>query len=142
MSIDDLAYYGVREPYPDHDRRSPVEEGIVAGIGGGGFTLDGLIADVMSKIDESDFALVPKCPTERQIGGLAGEIMNWLDTHGAGRPTARKLFRQLELAGVEIPAWLRDHPSLQKLDDLVAKPVRTEIIYRAAVEAGATTTAG
>lgn len=77
----------------------------------------------------------PLVPTEAQWGGLARDIMMWLDMHEAGGKTPRNLFLHLERLGRDIPQWLRDEPELQDLDHVPSKGTRCTIIYRAMLEA-------
>lgn len=80
--------------------------------------------------------VVPIVPTEAQWGGLARDIMMWLD-FGPGQKTPRALFKHLERCGSDIPQWLRDEPEMQALDHVPSKGTRCAIIYWAMLEAAA-----
>lgn len=87
---------------------------------------------VLSKFSEPDnWRLVPVEPTEEQWGGLARDIMMWLDFE---HKTPRKLFAHLEMLGRDIPQWLRDEPEMQALDHVPSKGTRAAMIYRAMLE--------
>lgn len=79
------------------------------------------------------FVVVPWTPTEAQWGGLARQIMMWLDW---GPPhTPRSLLKHLERCGEEIPAWLREEPEMKALDHSMSKGTRVVLIYRAMLAA-------
>ena len=67
-------------------------------------------------------------PTEAQWGGLARQIMMWLDM---GDKTPRALFRHLERSGEPIPDWLRNELEMQALDHVPSKGTRCVLIYKA-----------
>jgi hypothetical protein len=79
--------------------------------------------------------LVPIVPSEDQWGGLARDIVMWLDMCEGMRKTPRNLFRHLEDLGRDVPQWLRDEPEMKNLDHVPSKGTRAAIIYRAMVEA-------
>ena len=75
--------------------------------------------------------VVPEIPTEEQWGGLARNIMMWMDMYHGSEKTPRNLFKHLKLCGVEIPDWLRDETEMRALDHVPSKGTRVAIIYRA-----------
>lgn len=75
---------------------------------------------------------VPFEPTEEQWGGLARQIMMWLDM---GDKTPRDLFQHLKLCGEPIPDWLRNEPEMQALDHVLSKGTRCVLIYKAMLSA-------
>jgi hypothetical protein len=101
------------------------------------------ITDLDATIEAADAALaghtagvvVPEQPTEAQWGGLARDIMMWLDMHGGSEKTPRALFTHLERIGREIPQWLRDEPEMKNLDHVPSKGTRCAIIYKAMLRA-------
>lgn len=70
--------------------------------------------------------------TDAMWGGLARDIMMWLDFDT--RPTAGSLLKHLENVGTHIPQWLRDEPEMQHLDHVPSKGTRCAIIYKAMEE--------
>ena len=78
------------------------------------------------------YVLVPVEPTEEQWGGLARDLMMWMDFE---RKTPRALFSHLEMLGREIPQWLRDEPEMQSLDHVPSKGTRAVLVYRAMLAA-------
>lgn len=83
-------------------------------------------------VQDGDWVLVPKVPTEDQWGGLARSIMMWLDFTPH---TPRTLFQHLERGYGEIPDWLRDEPEMKHLDHVPSKGTRCAIIYLAMIAA-------
>lgn len=77
---------------------------------------------------------VPLVPTEAQWGGLARDIMMWLDMCEGARKTPRNLFQHLQDLGRDVPQWLREEPEMRNLDHVPSKGTRAAIIYRAMVE--------
>ena len=75
---------------------------------------------------------VPREPTWAQWGGLARDIMMWLDMEPK---TPRRLFSYLDDIGTEIPQWLRDEPEMKNLDHVPSKGTRCVILYRAMLAA-------
>lgn len=71
-------------------------------------------------------------PTEAQWGGLARQIIFWMDMQPK---TPRALFKHLERSGWEIPQWLRDEPEMRNLDHTVSKGTRAVLVYRAMIDA-------
>lgn len=73
-------------------------------------------------------------PTEAMWGGLARDIMMWLDM---GDKTPRALFAHLERTGYrgKVPQWLRDEPEMKNLDHVPSKGTRCVLIWRAMEEA-------
>ncbi len=71
-------------------------------------------------------------PTEAQWGGLARQIIMWMDMQPK---TPRALFTHLERSGVDVPQWLRDEPEMQALDHVPSKGTRAAIVYRAMIDA-------
>lgn len=71
-------------------------------------------------------------PPEEAWGGLARQIVFWLDMHPK---TPRALFRHLKRSGYEIPTWLTDEPEMQHLDHVPSKGTRAVLIYRAMLDA-------
>jgi hypothetical protein len=85
---------------------------------------------ILAEIKAQDHVVAPEQPTEAQWGGLARDIMMWMDM----RPlTPRALFRHLDQLGRDIPQWLRDEPEMQALDHVPSKGTRCVIIYRAMI---------
>ena len=77
--------------------------------------------------------LVPETPTEAQLGGVARDVIM---AFCAGCLTSRRLLEHLELAGHDIPGWMRDLLETQNPDDhVLSKGTRATLIYRAMVEA-------
>lgn len=83
--------------------------------------------------EPAGWKLVSVIPTEEQWGGLARDIMMWMDMDG--RKTAGSLFKHLERCGTSIPQWLRDEPEMKNLDHVPSKGTRVTIIYRAMLAA-------
>lgn len=73
--------------------------------------------------------LVPKEPTEEMWGGLARDIMMWMDMYEGHLKTPRNLFQHLDNLGRDIPQWLRDE--LKALDHVPPKGTRAVLIYKA-----------
>jgi hypothetical protein len=81
------------------------------------------------------YKLVPVVPTEEQWGGLARDIIMWMDCYeGGGNKTPRNLFKHLEALGRKVPQWLRDESEMKNLDSVPSKGTRAAIIYRAMLE--------
>lgn len=83
----------------------------------------------------ADVVAVPREPTEAQWGGLARDIMMWLDMNDGSAKTPRALFKHLERVGRPAPRWLFDEPELQSLDRVPSKGTRCVIIYKAMIAA-------
>jgi hypothetical protein len=79
--------------------------------------------------------LVPENATENQWGGLARDIVMWMDMHQGPSKTPRNLFIHLERLGRDVPQWLRDEPEMKNLDHVPSKGTRAVIIYRAMLAA-------
>lgn len=79
-----------------------------------------------------DQILAPWLPTEEMWGGLARQIMMWLDFDG--RPTPESLLKHLERCAEEIPQWLRDEPEMQNPNHVLSKGTRCVLLYRAMVD--------
>ena len=77
--------------------------------------------------------VVPCEPTEEMWGGLARDIIKWMEF--AERHTPRDLFDFLEKIGTDIPDWLRLEPELSNLDHAISKGTRAVIIYKAMLSA-------
>lgn len=73
-------------------------------------------------------------PTESMWGGLARDIMMWLDMHNGSDKTPRNLFTHLERLGRAAPQWLRDEPEMTNLDHVPSKGTRCAIIYKAMLQ--------
>ncbi len=71
-------------------------------------------------------------PSEAQWGGLARQIIFWMDM---SPKTPRALFAHLERSGHAIPQWLRDEPEMKALDHTVSKGTRAALVYRAMIDA-------
>jgi len=71
-------------------------------------------------------------PTEEMWGGLARDLMMWLDFQ---TKTPKALFAHLENLGVDIPQWLRDEAEMQHLDHVPSKGTRCVIIFKAMLAA-------
>lgn len=87
------------------------------------------------RVDEAT-VLAPVRPSETQWGGLARDIMMWLDMGPGSAKTPRALFAHLEQVGRPAPQWLRDEPEMQNLDHVPSKGTRCAIIYKAMLFAG------
>lgn len=75
---------------------------------------------------------VPLVPTEEQWGGLARDVVMWLDmSHPGGGRSGAALLEHLERVGRDIPDWLRKECDKGH----ITKGDRAAIIYRAMVEA-------
>ncbi len=85
-------------------------------------TLDDLRALLALATDNADE------PSEAMWGGLARDIMMWLDF---GTKTPRELFKHLKRTGRDIPKWLTDEPEMRALDHVPSKGTRCVIIYKA-----------
>lgn len=81
------------------------------------------------------WVIVPRVPSEAMWGGLARAIiMAWdMDCR-----TPRKLFKDLEMSGHQIPDWLRNEPEMQAVDHVPSKGTRAVILYTAMIEASQT----
>ena len=79
--------------------------------------------------------LVPNEPTEQQWGGLARDIVMWLEMPPGPEKTPRALFLHLKRLGRQIPDWLRNEPEMQALDSVSSKGTRAAIIYKAMLAA-------
>ena len=80
-----------------------------------------------------DGVVVPRVPTEEQWGGLARDIMMWLDM--ATWKTPATLFEHLGHLDTEIPQWLIDEPEMRNVDYVISKGTCVSIIYRAMLAA-------
>lgn len=76
-------------------------------------------------------------PTEAMWGGLARDIIRWMDLYEGHKRTPRNLFGHLCSVGMDIPQWLRDEPEMRSLDSVPSAGTRATIIYYAMVEAKA-----
>jgi len=89
----------------------------------------------------NEMKLVPIAPTEERWGGLARDIVMWMDMYeGGGKKTPRNLFEHLRLCGRQIPDWLKEEPEMKNLDSVPSKGTRATIIYMAMVKAAPQTT--
>jgi hypothetical protein len=83
--------------------------------------------------ETNDFVVVPLEPSPDQWGGLARQIMMWLD---CGAPyTPRSLLDHLGRCSEQIPDWLRDEYEMKALDHSMSKGTRCVLIYRAMIAA-------
>ena len=73
-------------------------------------------------------------PTPEQWGGLARQIIFWMDMQPK---TPRALFKHLDRSGHAIPQWLRDEPEMKRLDHVPSKGTRAALVYRAMIDAAA-----
>ena len=97
-------------------------------------TLDAIF-DAVSDISKSippDHVIVPRVPNEDMWGGLARDIMMWMDFDC--RKTPRTLLDHLRRSGSKLPDWLADEPEMKNLDHVISKGTRVVLIYRAMVE--------
>jgi len=85
---------------------------------------------------DSESVVVPHVPTEIMWGGLARQIILWMDMHPK---TPRALFDHLRRSGHDVPQWLRDEPEMQNLDHVPSKGTRAVLIYRAMLAAAPST---
>lgn len=69
-------------------------------------------------------------PTEEMWGGLARDIVMWMDM---SPKTPRALFKHLECSGRVIPDWLRNEPEMQALDHVPSKGTRAVLIWKAVI---------
>ena len=93
---------------------------------------DNVAAHVAQQVLDG-WQLVPKVPTEDQWGGLARDIVMWMDM--GDKHTPRNLFKHLERLGADVPQWLRDEPEMKNLDHVPSKGCRAAIIYKAMLAA-------
>lgn len=77
--------------------------------------------------------IMPVEPTEAQWGGLARDIVMWMDM--GGRPTPEALFKHLGRIGRKVPQWLLDEIELQVMNRVPSKGTRAAIIYKAMLSA-------
>lgn len=82
----------------------------------------------------TQYKLVPVEPTDEQWGGLARDIMHWLDMY-SGSKTPRTLLEHLRRSGKAVPQWLLDEPEMKNLDHSMSKGTRCVIIYKAMLAA-------
>ena len=59
--------------------------------------------------------------------------MMWHDAYQNRSP--RSLLHHLDLAGIEIPQWLRDEHEMKNLDHAISKGTRCVIIFKAMLAA-------
>lgn len=97
----------------------------------------GIPAEALNALARGEATVTPNVPTEDQWGGLARDIMMWLDMarHSSGSPKPRDLFEHLENLGRPAPQWLKDEPELKHLDHVPSKGTRCVIIFRAMLAA-------
>lgn len=88
----------------------------------------------LTAIEQAGYKVVPVEPTEEMWGGLARDIMMWLDMYDGHKKTPRNLFNHLDNLGREIPDWLREG-EMAHLDHVPSKGTRCYIIYRAMLAA-------
>lgn len=81
------------------------------------------------------WVMVPKEPAEGMWGGLARDLIMWMDMHQ--RPTYKNLFKHMGMVGRDLPQELFDAPiaQLKDLDHVPAKGTRAVLIYRAMIAA-------
>jgi hypothetical protein len=89
--------------------------------------------EILDASDQVVGRVVPVEPTEAQWGGLARDIVMWMDM--GTRPTPETLFKHLERIGRNIPQWLRDEREMQHMNHVPSKGTRAVIIYRAMLSA-------
>lgn len=75
--------------------------------------------------------LVPEEPTEEMWGGLARDLMMWLDFENK---TVEALRRHLAMLNVEWPKWMDDEDEL-KGSGVPSKGTRATLIYKAMLAA-------
>lgn len=75
---------------------------------------------------------VPMIPTEEMWGGLALDIMMWMDFDC--KKTPRTLIQHLERLGRTIPEWFEQETELKNLDHVISKGTRVTLIYRAMLQ--------
>ena len=80
---------------------------------------------------QEEYVLVPVEPTEAMWGGLARDLMMWLDF---GNPTVEALRKHLSMLGREWPAWM-DGESGMKGSGVPSKGTRATLIYKAMLAA-------
>jgi len=76
--------------------------------------------------------IVPFQPTKDQWGGLARDLMMWLDMNRK-RPTGASLYEHLESLEVEPPEWLKTE--VLDNDHVPSKGTRCAVIYKAMLDA-------
>lgn len=81
------------------------------------------LADVLASLRE---------PSEAMWGGLARDIVFWLDT--TDKRTPRSLFEFLGNVGREVPEWLKAHMEMANLDHAISKGTRAIIIFLAMLD--------
>ena len=78
-----------------------------------------------------NYRLVPEIPTEKQWGGLARDIMLWMDMDC--KKTPETLLKFLEQKGTPIPKWFEQETELKNLTSVISKGTRVTLIYRAMI---------
>lgn len=81
------------------------------------------LADVLAAMRE---------PSEAMWGGLARDIVFWLDT--TDKRTPRSLFKFLGNVGREVPEWIKTHMEMANLDHAISKGTRATIIFLAMLD--------
>lgn len=76
--------------------------------------------------------IAPWTPSGAAWGGLARDVIMWLDIYQERTP--RSLLKHLDRVGAEIPMWLLDEPEMKNLDHALSKGTRAVIIYRAMLQ--------
>jgi hypothetical protein len=99
-----------------HDAKSLIAQGVK-------LTPLTTLADVMAALRE---------PSEAMWGGLARDIVFWLDT--TDKRTPRSLFKFLGNVGREVPEWIKTHMEMANLDHAISKGTRATIIFLAMLD--------
>jgi hypothetical protein len=76
--------------------------------------------------------IVPEVATEEMWGGVARDLVFWMDTSG-GRPTGKTLRFHFKSAVGELPEWLAEE--IPDEDHVPSKGTRAAVIHKACVDA-------
>lgn len=71
---------------------------------------------------ETTARIAPWTPSNLAWGGIARDIVMWLDIYPERTP--RSLLKHLDRVGAEIPMWLLDEPEMKSLDHALSKGTR------------------
>lgn len=89
------------------------------------------VDDLKAKLESGEYLLVPKQPTEEQYGGLARDLVRYLQMCKRWSPLT--LSTHLKQFGIDMPEWLKQEVPNPESDHHFAKGDIVALIYKAAL---------
>ncbi len=89
------------------------------------------LVDLKAKLESGEYLLVPKQPTVEQYGGLARDLVRYLQWCKRWSPLT--LTTHLKQFGIEMPEWMKEEVPNPESDHHFAKGDIVALIYKAAL---------